>query len=167
MATAQLCLDRCLGIVEYKVVGATGAQFTAAQAGQGALLRQLPWRRIGAVVDRADDDRMVDITVLELHDDFLAHARQGNVPQLLARHRHHDAYPWRTAFVKFTQAVPVKLQPDTPQCIGMDFLPGWTDHQRRLHAGNHTRRAVVAAAGTPADIPAHANELVCIVRGRA
>ena len=77
---AQLRLDRAHGIVEYEMVGAACAQFAAAQARQGALLRQLPWWWMGAVVDYADDDRMVDIAVQKLHDDFLPHTRQGLVP---------------------------------------------------------------------------------------
>ncbi|MNN40322.1 hypothetical protein D3C81_1543930 [compost metagenome] len=147
------------------MVGAAGAQFAAAQAGQGALLRQLPRRWIGAVVDHANDDRMVDIAVLELHDDFLAHARQGDLSHLRTRHRHHDPYPWRAALIEFTEAVPVKLQADAPQCIGMDFLPGRSDDQRRLYTGNDARRAVVAAPRAPADVPAHAQHIVDIVGG--
>ena len=166
VAAAQLGLDGLLRIVEYQVIRAATAQLAAAQAGQGALLRQLPGRRIGAVVDNAGHDGMVDIAILELHHHFLAHARQRDLPHLYAGHRHHDAYPRRTALVEFAQAVPVKLQADAAQRIGVDFLAGRADHQRRLHPGHQARLAVVAAAGPPAPVLAHANKTVFVVGRR-
>ena len=92
----ELGLECALGVVQHQMVAAAIAaavQFAAAQSGQRALRRQMPGRHVVAVVDDADDDGVVDIPIEELHQHFLAHARQAHLAEVLAGHGQHDAYP--------------------------------------------------------------------------
>ena len=172
MIAFQLRLDVLVRIVEYQLVAAHAVaaarhQLGAAPAAQYALPRQIPRRRMLAVVHRADNDGTVDIAVEKLDQHFLADARQRDLAERLARPWRHDPDPWRTARVELAQPVPVELHLHPAQRVGMDGFACRPGDDRRLQAGQGTRRAVELPPRIPADALADAAETVFIMRLRA
>ena len=163
----ELRLEGVLGVVQYQVVAAAvaaGTQFAAAQSCQRPLCRQMPRRHVGAVVDDADDNGVVHIPIQKLDHHLLPDARQAHLAEVLAGHGHHDAYPRRAGLVEFSQPVPVELQFDPAQFIGMNILSGRADDDGRLHAGIDARRAVMVTPRPPANVAANAHKGVGVFR---
>ena len=71
----QLRLNFICRVIEYEMITArTVAEFAATQAGKRPLLRQRPWRHMLLVIERAEDERMIDVTVRVDNGHFFADA---------------------------------------------------------------------------------------------
>lgn len=101
-------------------VAAAGDQFPAPESRQGLLVRQAPGGQVQGVVHPSHDDGPIEIAVVEVHDDFLAHAWHVGAAHLVARPLALRAHPAGAALVPRAISVPEKLELDAAQRVGMD-----------------------------------------------
>ncbi|MNK42615.1 hypothetical protein D3C87_613060 [compost metagenome] len=139
----------------------------------------------GAVVQRGDDHGAVDVAVVELHQHFLAHARQTHLAPVVAGGAGGHAHPGaqavgggrvvlavgaRLARARRTAALPVELHLDAVVAVGVHRRIG-TAHAdddgalAAVHAGlGMDALAVAVQAQRPVgDGRAHGGELVAVV----
>src|SRR4030095_10328672 len=95
---------------------------------------QLVERHVLAVVDAADDDRLIGVALEKLDDHLLADARDRHEAPPLAGPRVRDAEPAGAVLVALALAVPVELDLHAAVLVGEDLLSRRTDDGRGLHA---------------------------------
>ena len=167
MIAFQLCLDFIWRVVEHEVVAARAAQLPATQSCESLLLRQGPRRNVSLIVERAEDERMVDIPICVHNGDLFANAGQPDLSELVAGCRRHHPDPRRAHLIVVAQPVPVKLQLDPPVAVRVDGGAGRADDDGRVQSRVGSRFAVVVATRTPADVLANAREAIFVTRGCA
>src|SRR5207244_9378931 len=98
-------------------------------------------------------------------DDFLADARDVDHPPLLAGPGSADATPARAVGIVLALRVPMELDFHATVLVGEDFLPGRTDHHRRLSSLYH--RLGGRPLGSKRQSHRNAGEVVLIHKLRA
>ena len=98
------------------------------------VLGQLEGRTQGGVERRPEDEGLVDVAAEEEDEDLHSDARQELEAPARARPRLHDAQPARAVLVALTFAIPVKLNFDSAEIVGVDLLVVGADYDRRLEA---------------------------------
>src|SRR5262245_24273899 len=146
-------------VLEAQLVEAVAAgRRVALDVGQRLEVGQLVERHVLAVVDAADDDRLVRVAFEELDHDLLADARDGDEAPALAGPRMRDAEPAGAVLVALALAVPVELDLHAAVLVGEDLLAGRPDDRRGLHA--YDDRGVRATSRTVGHGGGDALELV-------
>ena len=84
------------------------------------------------VVDTADDDGAVGVSLEEVHDHLVADARDEHGAPALARPELADPHPARAVFVALAQAVPVEVDLHPAVLVGVDLLGGRAHHDGSL-----------------------------------
>src|SRR5580698_2222182 len=90
------------------------AAFTASRDDPGAcaVFWQRILRHVGSVIDRADDDRIVWISIDELNDDLIVGSRPEEGPPAIARPRLSYAQPRTVGSVGLAFSIPEELNTD-------------------------------------------------------
>ena len=97
--------------------------------------RQIPRRHLHGVVDPPGDQRIVRITIQEVHHHLLANARDVDATIVGTRPRRGDSNPARAVLVHLPIAIPVELHLHPAVLVGVDLLARRAHHHRRLRAG--------------------------------
>ena len=130
-----------LGVFQPDLVE-TGASFAgiALERGHGRLGRQAVGRHVDTVIDPASNDGLIGVTFQEIHDHFLADARDIHRSPLLTRPHLRNSNPAGTVLIGLTVAVPVKLAFHPTVLIGIDFLATRPHHGGSLRSLHHRFR---------------------------
>ena len=97
--------------------------------------RQIPRRHLHGVVHAPGDQRIVRITIQEVHHHLLANARDVDAAIVGASPRRRDPNPARAVLVHLPIAVPVKLHLHPAVLVGVDLLARRAHHHGGLRAG--------------------------------
>ena len=134
VVAGKLGLDLALRIVQHELVALAAVEFLALQAGKVLLSGQMPGRHVGGVVDAAGDDGTVRVAFHELHQHFLADARQLDRAEAFPRKAGRDPDPAGGPLVVRAAPVPVEAHLDPAIRIAVDLLAAQARDDGRLDA---------------------------------
>ena len=127
-----------LGVIHGNfIVTAAARRRIGLHAADHARSGQLERRHLVGVVNPSGDDGLVRVALQEIHDHLLADARDLHRPPTLAGRWMGDAHPAGTVFIEFAVAVPVELDFNAAEFVGVDLLACGAHHDGGLGALDH------------------------------